>query len=38
MGPVVLQVQERETVYMPVILSAATLALGVLLPGAFRSK
>lgn len=38
MGPVVLQVQERETVYVPVILSAAALALGVLPLGAFRSK
>lgn len=36
MSPVVLQVQERETVYVPVILSAA--ALGVLLLRAFRSK
>lgn len=38
MGPVVLQVQERETVYVPVIFSAAALALGVLLLRAFRSK
>lgn len=36
MGPVVLQVQERETVYVPVILRAAVL--GVLLLRAFRSK
>lgn len=38
LGPVVLQVQERETVYVPVILSAAALALGVFLLVAFRSK
>lgn len=38
MGPVVLQVQKRETVYVPVIFSAAALALGVLLLRAFRSK
>lgn len=38
LGSVVLQVQERETVYVPVILSAAALALGVLLLVAFRSK
>ena len=31
LGPVVLAVQERETVYVPVILSAAALALGVAL-------
>lgn len=38
MSPVVLQVQERETVYGPVIFSAAVPALGVLLLRAFRSK
>jgi TRAP-type C4-dicarboxylate transport system permease small subunit len=38
LGTVVLQVQERETVYVPVILSAAALALGVVLLLAFRSK
>jgi hypothetical protein len=38
LGPVVLQVQERETIYVPVILSAAALALGVLLLRTFRSK
>ena len=38
LGPVVLQVQERETVYVPVILSAAALALGVVLLVAFRTK
>ena len=38
LGPVVLQVQERETVYVPVILGAAAPALGVLLLRTFRSK
>jgi hypothetical protein len=38
LGPIVLQVQERETVYVPVILSAAALALGVFLLIAIRSK
>ena len=38
LGPVVLQVQERETVYVPVIVSAAALALGVFLLVALRSK
>lgn len=38
LGPVVLQVQEKETVYVPVILSAAALALGVFLLVAFRGK
>ena len=31
LGPIVLAVQERETVYVPVILSAAAIALGVAL-------
>jgi TRAP-type C4-dicarboxylate transport system permease small subunit len=31
LGSVVLQVQERETVYVPVVVSAVALALGALL-------
>lgn len=31
LGPVVLQVQEKETVYVPLVASVAALALGVLL-------
>jgi hypothetical protein len=31
LGPIVLAVQERETVYVPVILSAAAIALGIAL-------
>jgi len=38
LGPIVLQVQEKETVYVPIILSAGAIALGVLLLVAFRSK
>jgi len=38
LGPVVLQVQEKETVYVPVLLSAAALALGVFLLFALRNK
>jgi hypothetical protein len=38
LGPVVLQVQERETVFVPLIVSAAAIALGVFLLVAFRSK
>jgi TRAP-type C4-dicarboxylate transport system permease small subunit len=38
LGPIVLQVQERETVYVPVIVSAAALALGAFLLVALRSK
>jgi len=34
----VLQVKEKETVYMPIILSAAAIGLGVLLLVAFRNK
>jgi len=37
-GPVVLQVKEKETVYVPIILSAAAIGLGVLLLVAFRNK
>ena len=38
LGPIVLEVQERETVYVPIIASAAALALGVLLLVGFRNK
>ncbi len=38
LGPMVLQVQEKETVYVPVILSAGAIALGVFLLVAFRNK
>ena len=38
LGPIVLEVQERETVYVPIVVSAAALALGVLLLVGFRSK
>jgi TRAP-type C4-dicarboxylate transport system permease small subunit len=38
LGPVVLQVQERETVYVPLIVSAALLALGAVLLVALKSK
>jgi hypothetical protein len=38
LGPIVLQVKEKETVYVPIILSAAAIALGALLLVAFRSK
>lgn len=38
LGPIVLQVQEKETVYVPVILSASGIALGMFLLVAFRKK
>ena len=38
LGPIVLQVQENETVYVPIVLSAAAIALGALLLVGFRSK
>jgi len=38
LGALVLQVQERETVYVPILASAGAIALGVLLLVAFRSK
>ena len=38
LGPVVLEVQERETVYVPIIVSTAALGLGVLLLVGFRNK
>jgi hypothetical protein len=33
-----IQVQERQTVYVPIILSAAAIGLGLFLLVAFRSK
>jgi len=38
LGPLVVQLHERETVYVPVIVSAAALALGALLLLGLRSK
>jgi hypothetical protein len=38
LGPMVLQVQEKETVYVPVLLSVGAIALGVFLLVAFRNK
>jgi hypothetical protein len=38
LGPIVLQVQENETVYVPIVLSATAIALGGLLLVGFRSK
>jgi hypothetical protein len=38
LGPIVLQVKEKETVYVPIILSAGAIALGALLLVVFRSK
>jgi hypothetical protein len=38
LGPIVLQVQERETVHVPVMVSAAAVALGLLLLVVLRSK
>jgi TRAP-type C4-dicarboxylate transport system permease small subunit len=38
LGPIVLQVKEKETVYVPIILSAGAIALGALLLAVFRSK
>jgi len=37
-GPIVLHVQERETVYVPVLLSAGAIALGVFLLVALKNK
>ena len=37
-GPIVLAVQERETIYIPIILSAAALALGVALLLTLRGR
>ncbi len=38
LGPVVLQVQEKETVMVPVLLSGGAIALGLFLLVGFRSK
>jgi hypothetical protein len=38
LGPLVLKLQERETVYVPIVASAGAIALGVLLLLLFRSK
>jgi hypothetical protein len=38
LGPIVLAVQERETIYIPIILSAAALALGVALLLTLRGR
>lgn len=38
LGPIVLQVQEKETVYVPIVLSAGAIALGVFLLVGFRNK
>ena len=38
LGPIVLEVQERETVYVPIIVSAAGIALGVMLLLGFRNR
>ena len=38
LGPIVLEVQERQNVDVPVILSAAAIAFGAFLLLAFRSK
>jgi hypothetical protein len=38
LGPIVLQVQEKETIYVPIILSTAAIALGAILLVGFRSK
>jgi hypothetical protein len=37
-GPLTLQVKEKETVYVPVILSGASIALGVFLLVGLKSK
>ena len=38
LGPVVLQVHDRETVYVPIAVSAAALALGLFFFFGLRSK
>jgi hypothetical protein len=38
LGPIVLQVKERETVFVPILLSAAAIAFGTLLLVAFGKK
>ena len=37
-GPIVLQVKEKETVYVPLLVSAGAIALGVLMLVGFRKK
>jgi len=38
LGSIVLEVKEKETVYVPIILSAGAIGLGVLLLVVFRNK
>lgn len=38
LGPIVLQVQEKETVYVPLLLSAGAIALGALLLLGFKGR
>jgi hypothetical protein len=38
LGPIVLQVKEKETVFVPIIASAGAIALGVILLVGFRRK
>lgn len=38
LGPLTLQVKEQETVHVPIILSAAAIALGVFLLVALKNK
>jgi H+/Cl- antiporter ClcA len=38
LGPLVLQVQEKETVYVPIVLSAGAIALGLFLLVGLRTK
>jgi hypothetical protein len=38
LGPIVLQVKERETVFIPVLLSAAAIALGAFLLAGLKNK
>jgi hypothetical protein len=38
LGPIVLQVEEKGTVYVPVVLSAAAIALGVFLLVGLKNK
>jgi len=38
LGPIVLQVHDRETVYIPIAMSAAAIALGLFFVFGLRSK
>jgi hypothetical protein len=38
LGPIVLQVQEKETVYVPILLSAAAIAFGLFLLVGLKNK